>query len=76
MNFLNLYVIDLTLLLANSSVEPGPAPDIRFYSRMYELKLTGASDLASLFLHLWCFCLAYRYFLYRLAVYIHRSGDF
>ena len=35
---------------------------------MQKIKVTGASDLASLFLHQGCFCIAYQYFLWVVSV--------
>ena len=43
-----IYVINLTLLLANS-LGLGHPPDITLFSQVHELKLPGASDLASFF---------------------------
>ena len=35
---------------------------------MQKIEVTGASDLASLFLHQGCFCIAYQYFLWVVSV--------
>ena len=35
---------------------------------MQKIEATGASDLASLFLHKGCFCIAYQYFLWVISV--------
>ena len=40
---------------------PWPLPDIILFSRLHT-NLIGTSDLASLFLHRGCFCLAYQSF--------------
>ena len=47
---------------------PWPLPDITSFSRMQKIEVTGASDLASLFLHQGCFCIAYQYFLWVVSV--------
>ena len=38
---------------------PWPLFDITSFSHMQKIEVTGASDLASLFLHQGCFCVAY-----------------
>ena len=40
---------------------PWPLPDITPFSRMQKMKITDACDLASLFLHQGCFCIATLY---------------
>ena len=40
---------------------PWSLPDITSFSRMHKIEVTGASNLASLFLHQGCFCIALTY---------------
>ena len=55
--------------------KPWPLPDITSFSRMQKIEITGASDLASLFLHQGCFCIAYQYFLWVIVFVIAHAGD-
>ena len=47
---------------------PWPLTDITSFSRMQKIKVTGASDLALLFSHQGCFCIAYQYFLWVVSI--------
>ena len=56
-------------MVANKKLGPWPPPDITLFSRLYEyLKTLVLPTWPRFFLHLGCFCLAYQYFLCRLAV--------